>query len=191
MPRPAQLLGDALARCAAGRDRPRPKWRTTDCGALPRRPVGPTPETRERLPISASGLFDKSFNIVVAKCYASRMRRRPPRAIDLSPEDTGHLELLLRDGRTEQRVARRARILLAMADPATVVQDLADRLDVERTTIWHLCRRYEEAGVQVVGDAPRDGRPRTFSPSAARRHRDACLLRPARGGPAHDPLVDP
>src|SRR5437763_989415 len=91
-----------------------------------------------------------------------RAGRRPWRhEIDLSPDDVGYLEQLLRDGRTEQRVARRARILLAMADPATVVQDLADRLDVERTTIWHLCRRYEEAGVQVVGDAPRDGRPRT------------------------------
>src|SRR6185369_11679782 len=104
------------------------------------------------------------------------MRRRPPRVIDLSATDAAYLEELVRDGRTEQRVARRDRILLAMADPATVVQDLADRFDVERTTIWHLCRRYEEIGVQVVGDAPRDGRPRTFSPSAARRHRTARVL---------------
>jgi biotin operon repressor len=104
------------------------------------------------------------------------MRRRPPRAIDLSAADAAYLEELVRDGRTEQRVARRARILLAMADPATVVQDLADRLDVERTTIWHLCRRYEEGGVQVVGDAPRDGRPRTSSPSATRRNRASRVL---------------
>jgi biotin operon repressor len=104
------------------------------------------------------------------------MRRRLPHAIDLSAPDAAYLEGLVRDGRTEQRVARRARILLAMADPATVVQDLADHLEAERTTIWNLCRRYEEVGVQVVGDAPRDGRPRTFSPSAARRDRAARML---------------
>jgi hypothetical protein len=125
---------------------------------------------------ASSGLFDKSFNIVPARCYASQMRRRPPHAIDLSAADAGFLKELLRDGHTEQRIARRARILLAMGDPATVVQDLADRLDVERTTIWHLCRRYEEAGVQVVGDAPREGRPRTFSPSPTRGHRAARVL---------------
>ncbi len=104
------------------------------------------------------------------------MRRRPPHAIDLSPHDAAYLEQLVRDGHTEQRVARRARILLAMADPETVVQDLAERVEVERTTIWNLCRRYEEVGVEVVEDAHREGRPRTFSPSAARGHRDACLL---------------
>jgi transposase len=118
------------------------------------------------------------------------MRRRPPRVIELSPDDVAYLEQLVRDGHTEQRVARRARILLAMADPATVVQNLADHLEVERTTIWNLCRRYEEAGIQAVKDAPREGRPRTFSPSAARRDRDARLLRARRGGATHDALVD-
>ena len=118
------------------------------------------------------------------------MRRRPTHAIDLSPADAAYLELLVRDGRTEQRVARRARILLAMAHPVTVVQDLADHLDVERTTIWHLCRRYEERGVEVVLDAPREGRPRRFLPAPTCGHRDARVLRPARAGPAHDALVD-
>src|SRR5260221_8879397 len=118
------------------------------------------------------------------------MRRPPPHMIDLSDADAAHLEDLVRDGRTEQRVARRARTLLAMADPATVVQDLAERLDVDRSTIWSLCRRYEEVGVDAVEDAPRTGRPRTFSPSTARRRRDAGVLRSARPRAAHDPLVD-
>src|SRR5271155_2641713 len=111
------------------------------------------------------------------------MRRRPTHAIGLSPADTAYLARLVRDRRSEQRVAPPARILLAMADPATVVQDLADQLEVERTTIWHLCRRYEESGVQVVLDAPREGRPRRFLPSAARGDRDARVLQPARAGP--------
>ncbi len=92
------------------------------------------------------------------------MRRRPPRGIELSPDDVASLERLVRDGRTEQRIARRARILLAMSDPETVVQELAERLEVARTTIWTLCRRYEEIGLDAVEDAPREGRPRTLSP---------------------------
>jgi transposase len=119
------------------------------------------------------------------------MRRRPPRLIELSRNDRAYLERLVRDGRTEQRVARRARILLAMGDPNTVVGDLAEHLDVARTTIWTLCRRYEEVGVEVVGDAAREGRPRALSPPASRRDRDARVLRTRGARTAHEPLVDP
>lgn len=118
------------------------------------------------------------------------MRRRPPHVIELSADDAAYFDQLVHDGRTEQRVARRARILLAMANPTTVVQDLADRLEVDRTTIWHLCRRYEEVGAQVVGDAPREGRHRTFLTSSPRRDRDARLLRARGARAAHDALVD-
>jgi hypothetical protein len=97
------------------------------------------------------------------------MRRRPPRLIHLSPGEVTYLETLVGDGRTEQRVARRARILLEMADPATIVSELAERLDLDRTSIWALCRRYESMGVDVVLEAPRSGRPREFSPPATRR----------------------
>ena len=95
------------------------------------------------------------------------MRRRPPHLIHLTPEETELLESLVRDGRTEQRIARRARILLAMVEPDTVVTELAEKFEVDRTTIWTLCRRYEEMGVQAVWDAPRSGRPRELSPPAA------------------------
>lgn len=97
------------------------------------------------------------------------MRGRPPRRIQLSAEDATHLERLVRDGRTEQRIARRARILLAMADPSTVVEQLAAHVEQRRETIWHVCRRYEEVGLKAIEDAPRQGRPRAFSPSPSRR----------------------
>lgn len=71
---------------------------------------------------------------------------------------------LVRDGRTEQRVARRARILLAMANAETIVQDMATGLEVARNTIWYVCRRYEEVGIEAVFDAPRSGRPWGISP---------------------------
>ena len=40
------------------------------------------------------------------------MRRRPPHAIHLTGAERKELRRILRDGRTEQRVARRSRILL-------------------------------------------------------------------------------
>ena len=95
------------------------------------------------------------------------MRRRSPHLINLLSEERTFLESLVRDGHTEQRVARRARILLAMADPETVIEQLAQRLEVERTTIWHLCRRFDALGVPAVFDAPRRGRPWVISPPGA------------------------
>ena len=97
------------------------------------------------------------------------MRRRPPHTIDLSRADERQLHTLIADGRTEQRLARRARILLAMADPATIVTDLAERLEQSRYGIWDLCRRFEERGLDALYDAARSGRPRTIPPSGARR----------------------
>lgn len=92
------------------------------------------------------------------------MRRRPPCLIELPDDDYLDLVSLLKDGRTEQRVARRARILLAMANPETVVQELAEKLEVSRNTIRYVSRRYEEVGIEALFDAPRAGRPREISP---------------------------
>jgi hypothetical protein len=97
------------------------------------------------------------------------MRRRPPRLIELSKADRLQLESLVRDGRTEQRVARRARILLSMTDPTTVVERLAEQVAQTRVAIWMLCRRYEEYGLEAVFDAPRPGRPWEISPLGAGR----------------------
>jgi hypothetical protein len=97
------------------------------------------------------------------------MRRRPPHLIELSRVDRQQLESLVGYGRTEQRVARRARVLLAMTDPATVVEQLAERVALTRFAVWDLCRRYEELGVEAVFDGPRSGRPWELSPLGAGR----------------------
>lgn len=104
------------------------------------------------------------------------MRRHPPHLIELSRPDKTELQRLVDDGRTEQRVARRARALLAMARPKTVVQTMAERVELTREAIWHLCRRYEERGWQAALDSPRSGRPRGFSPLGARADRTVGLL---------------
>ncbi len=91
------------------------------------------------------------------------MRRRAPHIIRLSKSDGQEIEQVLRDGRTEQRVARRSRVLLAMQDPQTVVAELGRQVDMTRFGIWSLCRRYEAVGLNALYDVPRSGRPREIS----------------------------
>ena len=91
------------------------------------------------------------------------MRRRSPKSICLSPCDCREIERLLCDGRTEQRVARRGRVLLAMQNPETVVAELSRQTGMTRFGIWHLCRRYEASGLSAIYDAARSGRPREIS----------------------------
>jgi hypothetical protein len=92
------------------------------------------------------------------------MRRHPPHRIRLSRKERMKLRGLVRDGRTEQRVARRARVLLAMAQRRTVVQALAAQVEMSPKGIWCVCRRFEQRGWPAVLDSPRSGRPRTFCP---------------------------
>lgn len=96
------------------------------------------------------------------------MRRHPPHLIQLARRDRSQLEALARNGSVEQRVARRAKVLLAMARPEVLVEELADRVEMSPPGIWYLCRRYEERGLDAVWDAPRSGRPSQFSPLGTR-----------------------
>ena len=91
------------------------------------------------------------------------MRRRPPKLIHLTDADRNKLERILRNGRIEQRIARRSRILLAMEAPETIVDTLADQVGLTRTGIWYVCRRYETHGLDAVYDTSRSGRPRQIS----------------------------
>lgn len=91
------------------------------------------------------------------------MRRRPPESIRLKPVESVELQRLLQDGHTEQRIARRARILLAMSDPKTIVDDLANQVDYTPTGIWYVCRRFEALGLDALYNGARSGRPREIS----------------------------
>ncbi len=91
------------------------------------------------------------------------MSGRPAKLIELSQAERAELEQVLRDGHTEQRMARRARILTAMSDPQTVVDALAGQVTYTPTGIWYVCRRFEAVGLGALSDAPRSGRPRELS----------------------------
>lgn len=91
------------------------------------------------------------------------MKGRKPRLLSLSEADKSELQKIVRSGKTEQRIARRARILLALASPQTVVNELAKYVQMTPTAIWQICRRYDQRGIEAIYDAPRSGRPRFFS----------------------------
>lgn len=91
------------------------------------------------------------------------MRRRKPKTIKLCRADQDGLERLVQDGRTEQRVARRSQVLLAMKNGKTVINELCRKVGMTRIGIWYLCRRYETIGLDAIYDAPRSGRPREIS----------------------------
>src|SRR5258706_14511370 len=93
------------------------------------------------------------------------MRGRKPKRVKLQRKDVIEIRRLLRDGHTLQRVAQRARILLARADGEGVAA-VAAKVDQDPATVWRVCERYRRRGLQAaLHDAPRPGRPRTcFQP---------------------------
>jgi transposase len=94
------------------------------------------------------------------------MRGRKPRGMELKPEDVPKLEALVQCGKTEQRTARRARVLLGV-HRGERVKPLSERVEQDPSTIWRVCRRYEERGIEAVYDARRSGRPPEISPPRA------------------------
>jgi hypothetical protein len=92
------------------------------------------------------------------------MRGRNPDKFVLKRKDKIVLQELLRDGQTPLKIARRAEILLGRADDQQRVTVLGDQVDRDAATIWRVCERYRQGGLEAaLYDAPRSGRPRFFS----------------------------
>ena len=92
------------------------------------------------------------------------MRGRRPDKFVLKRKDKIFLQELLHDGQTPLKVARRAQILLGRADKDQRVVLLGDKVEQDPTTIWRVCERYRQGGLQAaLYDDPRPGRPRVFS----------------------------
>lgn len=99
------------------------------------------------------------------------MRGRNPDKFILKPKDKLALQELLRDGQTPLVVARRAQILLGRAEPDCQVIQLSDSVDRDAATIWRVCERYRQKGLDAaLYDASRSGRPPVFSLRRTRRH---------------------
>ncbi len=91
------------------------------------------------------------------------MRRLAPRPVTLSRAERRELDDLADDGHTDQRFARRARILLAVSDPETMVSVLATQVDCTPTGVWYACRRFEGSGLEAVYNGERSWRPRELT----------------------------
>ena len=102
------------------------------------------------------------------------MRGPKPRKLVLQAEHIEILQRNLRTGKTEHRVAYRARMLLLRTEghgPSRV----AEMVGMDRTTVWRVEERYRSSGLEALRDLPRPGRPRTISPPAEGTGRRARL----------------
>src|SRR5881409_1669496 len=89
---------------------------------------------------------------------------QPAPALRVNQEDRQWLEALLRSGKTPQRVALRARMVLGAAE-GRANHALAKELGISRPTLLRWRQRYVAAGVGgLLKDAPRPGRRKRIRP---------------------------
>lgn len=116
------------------------------------------------------------------------MRGRRPRLLTIPAADRPTLEFVAHDRRLAWFQVQHARIILAIAAGGRV-SDLADHLACDRTTIWRVCRRYEQGGLkQLLQDDPRPGHPLEISPPPTGPDRRTRVPGARRPGVAHHPL---
>ena len=94
------------------------------------------------------------------------MSGRLPLEHRLRRADRTYLEEIVRDGQLIQRVANRARALLAF-DHGETPAVVSYWTGLGRSALWYLWRRYEERGVEAIVDAERCGAPPILSPPPA------------------------
>jgi transposase len=88
----------------------------------------------------------------------------PAAPLRLTRKQQTELETLIGQGKTPQRVALRAMIVLASAE-GKAVNAIAHEFSVARPTVYLWRRRFEDAGVQgLLKDAPRAGRRPALMP---------------------------
>ena len=86
----------------------------------------------------------------------------------LTAEARRQLETLVRAGSTPQAFAFRCRLILRAAAPDRPTnQAIAAELDCDRHTVGQWRERFAAHGLVGLRDAPRSGRPRSFSPRRA------------------------
>src|SRR5579883_2849313 len=107
------------------------------------------------------------------------MRGRKPRSLTISAADRPILEFVAHDRRLAWFQVQHARIILAIA-AGERVGDLATRLECDRTTIWRVCRRYEQGGLkQLLQDDPRRDIRWRFPPSNVPRSSNSLAWDPS------------
>lgn len=85
---------------------------------------------------------------------------RIPRPVTLTDADRATLEDFVRRGKTEQRTAARARIILCLADGGSI-REAATAAGVSNAVVAKWKNRFLDLGVEGLSDEQRPGRPRT------------------------------
>jgi hypothetical protein len=117
------------------------------------------------------------------------MRGRRPRPFRLAPDDLAPLRRVARGRCLPFAQVQHARFVLATA-AGQRVQEVAAQHRCDPSTVWRLCRRYEQGGLaRLLADLPRAGCPPQLSPPAACPHRRAGLPGAAGRRAAPHPLV--
>lgn len=103
------------------------------------------------------------------------------RGLHLSEADRRLLTVWIRAGKTPQRVARRARILLLLADGHSL-RDVAARLAVSTRTVTVWKRRFDAGGPgALLRDAPGRGRKASVTAAASGQLRALLAMPPPSG----------
>lgn len=88
-----------------------------------------------------------------------------PVTIVLSASELREVEAALASGKTEQRVAVRARVFM-LSHEGVGPTEIGRRVEWHPNAVLKLLARFREDGLNALRDKPRSGRPRRFSPSA-------------------------
>jgi hypothetical protein len=86
---------------------------------------------------------------------------KPATVIRLSGEEANTLTQYLRAGRTEQRLAQRARVIL-VASQGQITHQIAEALDTRPARVSKWRQRFAKLRLAGLGDAFRSGRPRRY-----------------------------
>ena len=100
--------------------------------------------------------------------------------IELTPEERAELEVWARRGKTEQRLALRARIVLA-ADTGRGTREIARELDIRPATVSKWRIRFAQQRMLGITDAPRSGKPATYDLRTEQRILEAMDRSPPPG----------
>ncbi len=118
------------------------------------------------------------------------MRGRKPRDFSLAIHDAPILQQIARSRTLSWLQVQWARVALAMASGERV-QTVAFQMQCDASTVWRICRHYEQAGLEgLLSDTLRSGHPVEISP-AVRPDCATGVSGAARSGIAYHPWAQP